>query len=94
MQSTNGSRAQSLFPVSIIVTASMTYGILRFASSIGGNLGQRGLNVLQWIIGLVLAAIAMQFLVDEIGTVLPSLAGAIRVPGHWPMWRIPFQGLF
>jgi multiple antibiotic resistance protein len=64
--------------ISIAVTAVMTYGILRFAGSIGEYLGQTGLNVLQRIMGLVLAAIAMQFVVDGIGTVLPSLAGAIR----------------
>ncbi len=64
--------------VAIAVTAVMTYGILRFASGIGERLGQTGLNVLQRIMGLVLAAIAMQFVVDGIGTVLPSLAGAIR----------------
>jgi multiple antibiotic resistance protein len=64
--------------VSIAATAAMTYGILRFASGIGERLGQTGLNVLQRIMGLVLAAIAMQFVVDGIGTVLPSLAGAIR----------------
>ncbi|GIW54900.1 MAG: UPF0056 membrane protein [Nitrospiraceae bacterium] len=64
--------------VAIGVTAVMTYGILRFASGIGERLGQTGLNVLQRIMGLVLAAIAMQFVVDGIGTVLPSLAGAIR----------------
>lgn len=62
----------------IAVTAVMAYGILRFASGIGERLGQTGLNVLQRIMGLVLAAIAMQFVVDGIGTVLPSLAGAIR----------------
>lgn len=63
---------------SIAVTAALTYGILRFASSIGERVGQTGLNVLQRIMGLVLAAIAMQFIVDGIGTVLPSLAEGVR----------------
>ncbi len=62
----------------IAMTAAMTYAILRFASGIGERLGQTGLNVLQRIMGLVLAAIAMQFVVDGIGTVLPSLTVAIR----------------
>lgn len=63
---------------SIAVTAALTYGILRFASNIGERVGQTGLNVLQRIMGLVLAAIAMQFVVDGIGTVLPSLVGVVR----------------
>lgn len=60
---------------SIAATAAMTYGILQFAGGIGERLGQTGLNVLQRIMGLVLAAIAVQFVVDGIGIVLPSLPG-------------------
>lgn len=63
---------------SIAVTAALKYGIMRFASNIGERVGQTGLNVLQRIMGLVLAAIAMQFVVDGIGTVLPSLVGVVR----------------
>jgi multiple antibiotic resistance protein len=62
----------------IAATTVMTYGILRFASGIGERLGQTGLNVLPRIMGLVLAAMAVQFVVDGIGTVLPSLSGAVQ----------------
>jgi len=62
---------------SITLTAIGSYYVLRGASWLEKHLGQTGINVMQRVMGLILAAIAVQFVVDGVRRVLPSLAAAI-----------------
>ncbi|NOX53596.1 MAG: NAAT family transporter [Planctomycetes bacterium] len=50
----------------ILVTAVATYGVLRLADGISRLLGRTGIQVLTRIFGLILLAIAVQFLLDGI----------------------------
>jgi multiple antibiotic resistance protein len=61
--------------VAIVLTAIASYWILRGALPVEKRLGQTGMNVLQRVMGLILAATAVQFVVDGIATVLPSIRG-------------------
>ncbi|MGQ0587610.1 MAG: MarC family protein [Gammaproteobacteria bacterium] len=63
---------------SITVTAIGSYYVLRGASWLEKHLGQTGINVMQRVMGLILAAIAVQFVVDGIRGVLPGFAAALR----------------
>jgi len=62
----------------IALTAVGVYYVLRGALMIERRLGQTGLNVLQRVMGLILAAVAVQFVVEGIQAVLPTLAAAIQ----------------
>lgn len=59
--------------LAIAVTAFGVYFTLRGALFIERRLGQTGLNVLQRVMGLILAATAVQFVLEGIQTVLPTL---------------------
>lgn len=50
----------------IIVTMSATYWILRWASVITRRLGRTGMNVLERVMGLIVAAVAVQFVIDGV----------------------------
>lgn len=52
--------------VSIVLTAVMTYVVLSAASMVERRLGQTGMRILTRLMGLVLAAIAVQFIIDGI----------------------------
>jgi len=52
--------------VSIVLTAIITYFVLSAASMVERRLGQTGMRILTRLMGLVLAAIAVQFIVDGI----------------------------
>jgi len=52
--------------VSIVLTAIITYVVLSAASMVERRLGQTGMRILTRLMGLVLAAIAVQFIVDGI----------------------------
>ncbi len=60
--------------VSLLLTSLATYVVLRGAGAVERRLGQTGTNVLERIMGLVLAAAAVQFVVEGIALVLPLLA--------------------
>ncbi len=62
----------------IALTAIGVYYVLRGALMIERRLGQTGLNVLQRVMGLILAAVAVQFVVEGIQAVLPGFAAALR----------------
>jgi multiple antibiotic resistance protein len=51
--------------------------VLRGAGFLEKRLGQTGINVMQRVMGLILAAIAVQFVVDGIRGVLPGLAAVL-----------------
>jgi multiple antibiotic resistance protein len=52
--------------VSIVLTALITYWVLSAASIVERRLGQTGMRILTRLMGLVLAAIAVQFIIDGI----------------------------
>jgi len=59
----------------IAATALASYYVLRGAVVVERRLGQTGMNVLQRVMGLILAATAVQFVVDGVAAVLPAVAG-------------------
>jgi multiple antibiotic resistance protein len=59
--------------ISIIVTGTLTYFILRSALPLEARLGRTGLNVMTRVMGLVLAAVAIQFIVNGVKDVLPDV---------------------
>jgi len=52
--------------VSILLTALITYLVLSAASMVERRLGQTGMRILTRLMGLVLSAIAVQFIIDGI----------------------------
>ena len=71
-----GSNWWQVIPVlgSIAITAIISYFVLAGASRIDRVLGRTGMNVLERIAGLLLAAIAVQFILDGALESLPGLA--------------------
>ena len=59
--------------LAIAATAALSYLILAGASRIDRVLGRTGLNILERVGGLLLAAIAVQFVVDGLSEALPSI---------------------
>ncbi len=64
--------------LAIAVTGIGVYFTLRGALVIERRLGQTGPNVMQRVMGLTLAAVAVQFVPEGIETVLPVLAAALK----------------
>ncbi|HUB06090.1 MAG TPA: MarC family protein [Myxococcales bacterium] len=64
--------------VSIVLTCLVAYLLLRSASLIDRFMGRTGMNVLNRIMGLILAAIAMQFMIDGLQGAFPRLLGVAR----------------
>lgn len=65
------SRARNAFEyvmvlVAIVATLLVAYWVLSGASTVSRRLGHTGMNVLERVMGLVLAAVAVQFVVDGI----------------------------
>ena len=73
-QATSWTQATIVYAV-ILVTGLITYIILRLAETLHRWLGQTGIHVVSRILGLVLLAIAVQFVLD-------GLAGAGIVGTH------------
>lgn len=61
--------------LSIFVTMALAYIILRQATRLAKLLGATGINVLSRVMGLVLAAIAVQFMLNGLIEALPGLKG-------------------
>jgi multiple antibiotic resistance protein len=59
--------------LAIVVTGLVTFLVLRSALLVERRLGQTGLNVLTRVMGLILAAVAVQFVVVGIHEVLPDI---------------------
>lgn len=62
--------------LAIALTAFASYWILRGALGVERRLGQTGMNVVQRVMGLILAATAVQFVVEGLATVMPTIRGA------------------
>ena len=57
----------------VTLTAFSSYIVLRAAAQVERRLGRTGMNVLQRVMGLILAATAVQFIVEGIADVLPLI---------------------
>ena len=57
----------------IALTALTSYVFLRSAVLVERRLGRTGMNVLQRVMGLILAATAVQFVVEGVSNVLPTV---------------------
>lgn len=71
-------RAQTIFQhaliyLSIMLTMFLSYAMLRQAGMLAKWLGQTGINVFSRLMGIALAAIAVQFVLDGVGEALPGL---------------------
>jgi len=64
----------------IALTQLASYGLLRGALRVERRLGRTGMNVIQRVMGLILAATAVQFVVEGISAVLPSILAAMVRP--------------
>jgi multiple antibiotic resistance protein len=62
-----------LIYASIATTMALSYGMLRQAGILANWLGQTGINVFSRLMGIALAAIAVQFVLDGVGEALPGL---------------------
>ncbi len=59
----------------VLLTCFLAYWLLRGATLIDRLLGKTGMNVLNRVMGLILAAIAVQFMFDGIAGAFPGIAG-------------------
>jgi multiple antibiotic resistance protein len=58
----------------ITLSALISYGLLRGAVRVERRLGRTGMNVLQRVMGLILAATAVQFVVEGISSLFPAVS--------------------
>ena len=59
----------------ILIVCAMLWALLRVADSVGARMGTTGLNIATRILGLLLAAIAIQTMAEGLRTLFPGLAG-------------------
>jgi multiple antibiotic resistance protein len=64
--------------LAIVVAMVIVFAMLRNAARIQRYLGPSGLNITTRLMGLVLAAIAVQFVIRGVESVLPEIAAVIR----------------
>jgi multiple antibiotic resistance protein len=67
--------------VAIVLTALSAYFLLCSAGLVERRLGRTGMNVVQRVMGLILAATAVQFVVDGAAAVMPTIAAALNATG-------------
>jgi multiple antibiotic resistance protein len=60
--------------LAILVVSLMTFLVLRWSGFVARVLGRTGMNVIGRIMGLILAALAVQFVIDGAREALPGLA--------------------
>jgi multiple antibiotic resistance protein len=66
---------QALIVACILFVCALVWGILALAPLIGERLGQTGLNILNRIFGLLLAAIAVEVIAVGLRALFPGIAG-------------------
>jgi multiple antibiotic resistance protein len=66
---------QALIVACILLVCALVWGVLALATVIGERLGQTGLNILNRIFGLLLAAIAAEIMAAGLRGLFPGLAG-------------------
>jgi multiple antibiotic resistance protein len=59
--------------MAVALTAALSYVILAQASRVDRVLGKTGLNILERVAGLLLAAIAIQFVLDGLSEAWPTV---------------------
>jgi multiple antibiotic resistance protein len=60
--------------VGIVLNAALTYGFLRLSTRIYEWLGQTGVNVISRLMGMILVAMAVQFMADGMVGLFPALS--------------------
>jgi multiple antibiotic resistance protein len=70
----HGMLQYAIVAASIAATATLVYFILRSANWIGARLGHTGMNVVERVMGLILAATAVQYVVDGVQAAIPLFA--------------------
>jgi multiple antibiotic resistance protein len=63
--------------VSVMITGGLTFLILRSALPLEKRLGRTGLNVMTRVMGLVLAAVAIQFIANGVKDLLPDVMSSV-----------------
>jgi multiple antibiotic resistance protein len=63
------------FIVVIAIVTVLVFVMLRIAHVVGERLGMTGLNIATRILGLILAAIAIETMADGLKGLFPALAG-------------------
>lgn len=61
-----------VFSLGVCMVAAIVWGILRLAEPIGERLGTGGLNIATRVMGLILAAMAVQFMADGLLEIFPG----------------------
>jgi multiple antibiotic resistance protein len=61
----------------VALTCLLTYVVLRAAPLVERRLGRTGINVLTRVMGLILAAVAVQFVADGVKELLPYVRGTV-----------------
>lgn len=74
MQRGSGAGHVALVLATILAIAASVWLVLKLAGPIGQRLGRTGLNILNRIFGLLLAAVAVQILADGMKGLFPGLA--------------------
>ena len=65
---------QIKYLVGIVGVAAIVWLVLRMAEPIGERLGTGGLNIVTRVMGLILAAMAVQFMADGMLALFPGLS--------------------
>ncbi len=73
-QKTAGIVGEFVLTTGILIVALLVWLILRLAAPIGARLGTAGLNIVTRVMGLILAAMAVQFMAAGLVALLPGLA--------------------
>lgn len=73
-QSAPGWAHRALVIACVVVVCALTWIVLKLAAPIGARFGQTGLNILTRLLGLLLAALAIQTMAEGLRTLFPGLA--------------------
>lgn len=73
-QSAPGWFHRALIIACVVVVCALTWAVLKLAGPIGARLGQTGLNISTRLLGLLLAALAIQTMAEGLRTLFPGLA--------------------